>query len=202
MNTDITSPVMWVHSEEYGQFIINQDGEMDTQAAWPNSIPTSPIVSVDGTAVDYCLLLEDGTFQSSIQKPGWKGRRLVAARIGQNSAVAIDEERQAVLENGKRIGKDVLEARTYNGHYILLTSTGEVTTDSGLQINETGYAVDVCPAGYIVALEDEIRHYTFENRLLAEWPVRNVTEVEADEKSVAYNDPDAGEVRVIELQKH
>lgn len=202
VNTDITYPVMWAHSEEYGQFIINQDGEMDTQTAWPNSIPTSPIVSVDGTAIDYCLLLEDGTFQSSIQKPGWKGRRLIAVRIGLNSAVAIDDGRRAVLANGKCIGKDVLEARTYNGHYILLSSTGEVTTDSGLQINETGYAVDVCPAGYIVALEDEIRHYTFENRLLAEWPVMNVTEVEADEKCVAYNDPDAGEVRVSELKKH
>ena len=74
-----------------------------------------------------------------------------------------------------------------------------MTTDSGLQIDETGYAVDVCPAGYTVAMENEIRHYNFENRLLAEWPVRNVTEVEADEKSVAYNDPEAGEVRVIEL---
>lgn len=201
VNTDITSPVMWAHSEEYGQFIINQDGEMDTQAAWPNSIPTSPIVSVDGTAVDYCLLLEDGTFQSPVQKPGWQGRRLIAAKIGLNAAVAIDDERRALLENGKCIGKDVLEARTYNGHYILLRSTGEVTTDSSLQIDETGYAVDVCLAGYIVAMENEIRHYNFENRLLAKWPVRNVTEVEADEKSVAYNDPEAGEVRVIELQK-
>lgn len=202
VNTDITSPVMWAHSEEYGQFIINQDGKMDTYVAWPNFIPTSPIVSVDGAAVDYCLLLEDGTFQSPVQKPGWQEQRLIAAKIGLNSAVAIDDERQAVLEDGERIGKDVLEARTYNGHYILLSSTGEVTTDSILQINETGYAVDVCLGGYIVALEDVIRHYNFENSLLAEWPVRNVTEVEADEKSVAYYDPDAGEVRVIELQKH
>lgn len=200
IETNIKKPVVWVDTADYGTFIIDQEGNLDQTTAWPNVIPKKPIVSADAFALDYCMLLHDGKTENAIRKQGWDNNPIVMLNLSLNSAVAIDELRRPILDTGKVIdGIRAMDARTYNNHYICLDENGLIVTDSGLCALDTVYAVAICSMGYVVAYNECICLYNYQNDLQKEWKVAGVTEMEADERRVAYFEGRTGEVEFLSM---
>lgn len=193
VDTVYAQPVSWARSSEYGTFIVDWSGRLDESAAWPDSIPEGTIVMVDGCALDYCMLLADGTVDSRIKKRNWKD--LISVSLGLNSAAAIDQNRNAVLSNGKKIPDiQAAEVRTYHQHYICMDAKGNIQTDTGLALSEAVCAIAIGRDGFAVACADSIRLFDFENNCCKTWKVSGVSEIEIDSGLLVYFDATIGEV--------
>lgn len=200
ITTSIRKPVVWADNDEFGTFIIDQEGNMDQMAAWPDVIPEKPIVLADAFGLDYCMLLHDGKTVNEIRKQGWDDNPIIMVNLSINSAVAIDELRRPVLDTGKIIdGIQAIDARTYNAHYICLDENGQIITDSDLRVFDTVYAIAICSRGYVVAYNGNVCLYDYQNTLQKEWAVSGVTEMEADERQIAYFDGKTGEVKFLKM---
>lgn len=201
VKTSITKPVMWVQNGEYGIFIVDKTGKMDNDTAWPHQIPNQPIVMVDAYALDYCFLFSDGTIMSALQKQAWSQQPLISISLGLNSAIAISDSRQPILNDGRKIQNiRASEAKTYCDHYICLTRDGKVVTDSGLSVKKVVYSIAVCRYGYVLAYKDKICLYDYRNYLCRDWSVPDATELEADDSGLVYYDGCNGDIKSIFFQ--
>ena len=100
LNTRVSEPVCWAHSNEYGTFILDREGRLDEDAAWPDAVPAKPIVSVAAFGDQYCLLLADGSVSGWPARPAWT--EVLNVSVGLNAAVALDAGRRPVLPDGDR----------------------------------------------------------------------------------------------------
>lgn len=198
VDTELAMPVSWARSNEYGTFIVDKTGKLDESAAWPDNFPEKPVVMADTCALDYCMLFADGTAQSRIRKRDWN--HLIFVNIGMNSAAAIDNTRQVVLADGKRIpGIQAAEVRTYKSHYICMDAKGNIQTDTGLTLEETVYGIAASRDGFAVACRNHIRMYDFGNNCRKQWNVSNVSEIAVDDGLMAYYDAQIGEVVFLDF---
>lgn len=198
MDTDIQSPVCWAHSNEYGTFIIDENGCLDDVNAWPEAMPAQPVRSVSSYGVDYCMLLEDGSVDSRLPKTGWN--HVLYVSLGLNSGIAIDSNRIPLLQDGSRLPfPDAVEAYVMEEHYICLNSNGQILTDSELSVDETVYAAAVCRKGYILAHKSRLLLISFQNTVLHEWPDIHTTELTASNDIVAYYDGNSSRIKQLAL---
>lgn len=189
----LSRPVSWAASSEFGTFLVDQSGKPDETAAWPEVWPEKAIVMVDACALDYAMLLADGTVESRIRKQGWEG--LLSISLGLNSGAAIDRTRQVLLPDGTRIrGIAAVEAKTCGEHYICMDANGRIKTDTGLALQEAACGVSVGQAGFAVACREKLCLYDFDNTCRRTWNVPGITELEVGDGVLAYYDAEIGEV--------
>lgn len=198
LDTDVKAPVCWSHSNEFGTFIIDENGRLDETNAWPEQLPSKPIMSVSAFGVDYLLLLEDGSAVSRIPKTGWD--HLLYATIGLNSGIAIGANRVPLLQDGTKLPfSNVVDAHTVENHYICLDANGRIFTDSGLSVPEPVFAAAICEQGYVLAMESSLSLIDFHNHTLQVWCNIHTTEITASDDLVAYYDGGSGKVKQLAL---
>ncbi len=196
--TRIEDPVCWAHSNEYGTFIINQDGALDENNAWPEQMPEKPVVGVSAFGLDYCLLLDDGSIISGLKKAGWEN--LIGISLGLNSGIAINACRTPVLRDGRALPlKKIVAACSSDEHYICLDADGKVYTDSGYKTEKTVYAVSICPKGYVTAEENVLQLVNFQNIVIRRWQDVSTREVAASGKLIAYYDTKSSKILQLEI---
>lgn len=196
--TRIENPVCWAHSNEYGTFIINQDGELDENNAWPGQMPEKPVVDVSAFGLDYCLLLNDGSVISGLSKAGWEN--VIGISLGLNSGIAINVHRTPVLRDGKALPlKKIVAACSSDEHYICLDADGKVYTDSGYKTEKTVYAVSICIKGYVIAEENVLHLVNFRNIAVRIWQDVSTREVAASDKLIVYYDTKSNKILQLEI---
>lgn len=202
--TTISKPVIWARTSENGNIFIDQDGVLDKESAWQTSDnerldEAENVVMADACALDYSLLLADGTTINRLVKINWKD--LININIGLNSGIAINSMREPVLADGTVIRNiKAADARSYEEHYICMDKKGRILTDSKLDImGKTVYAVAICAKGYVLAFENTLALYGFDNTLIKEWKSCYTTEIDAFENSIVYYDGNQDDVFSIDL---
>ena len=191
VHTRLKRPVCWAHSNEYGTFILNQQGELDLENASPEVAPEQAAVMVSAYGSRYCILLADGETNSHPLRKNWDG--LIEVFAGRNAALAIDRTRTPIRQDGTPIANvRALSVCALNEHYLCLSPEGTVHTDSGLSVSETIQAASICPRGYLAADCAGVTLYGFDNRPVKRWEAKDVTEIAASEQiAVWFGGPDA-----------
>lgn len=196
--TSIEHPVCWTHSNEYGTFVLNQNGTLDENSCWPEELPDRPVVAVTAFGMDYCMLLENGSVNSRLMKKGWED--LIAVSLGLNSGIAIGADRVPVQKDGKRLSlKNIIAACALDKHYLCLDADGHVFTDSDLKMSGKIYAASICPKGYVLAKEKGIWLIDFQNKIVQSWPHLCAEELAASEEQIVYFDQQENRILQIAL---
>ena len=200
LETDFKQPVAWAYCNEFGTFVVDAEGRLDTKSAILDCIPQKKVVFVSAFGLDYCILMEDGSVISGQRKKNWE--RLISAKIGWDYGIALDDNRIPILDDGRRLENfHAVAAACGKNHYICLDANGGILTDSGLHVSEPAFAVAVCfgknNSGYAAAFRNYVRLYSFQNCLLKQWDTAGVNEMEASDKLLVWRTVDApGQLQV------
>lgn len=174
-------PVCWAYRNNYGTFVTNLDGQLDKRVCIiPQNnfqqITQKKIVKLVAYGAMWCMLFEDGTSLSSPVNPSWQD--IIDVRLGEkNSAIALNRARQIISRNGKIIANEnIVDFYGHDNHFILLTPTGTVKTDTGIKIDNNNRAVAITAKGFLVANKNGLSLYNFQNKLCRTWE-----EIDAEE---------------------
>lgn len=200
LETDMKQPAAWAYCNEFGTFVVDAEGRLDTKQVILDCIPQKKVVFVSAFGLDYCILMEDGSVICGQRKKDWE--HLISAKIGWDYGIALDDNRIPILDDGRRLEDfHAVAAACGKNHYICLDADGGILTDSGLYESEPAFAVAVCfgknNSGYAAAFRNYVRLYSFENCLLKQWDAAGVNEMEASDKLLVWRTVDApGQLQV------
>lgn len=143
-------------SNSYGYLKVDENGHLDQneqieQIKPKINLPTS-IVWAKCDFESCGFLGTDGVYTGFPPISAWKDRKLIAFDLSGASGVALTEDRTAINQEGKELGKNVAAVSCFGKRYILLMLDGSVVTDQGKQAGIAG-ARAVCADrdGYWIA---------------------------------------------------
>ena len=203
LSPSLGTPVSWSHSNEYGDFLIDDHGVLDESLLYRKlRFPNKKAVRVEAVGSDFAVLYADGSGEFGVRKHGWEC--LLDFALSVNNGIAINAGRSLLLEDGTQIASSgAVTCDCAEGHYIWTDAQGRAYTDSGLENVEdtTCLSAAVCAAGYLLGGKNVIRWYDFSNALVHQTTVKGeVRELRADGHMAAWFDSASGSIRYWPLE--